>query len=388
MRRSSVIGAVVAGVVFAAGCAPPPEPPPRAVEVASDYLSSCALIDDGTVWCWGTNGIGQVGDGTNVERSSPVQVVGLTDAVDISVGMAHSCAVRADGSAGCWGYNFWGQLGDGTTDDALAPVEVREVDDIVQIAAAAYHTCALDGGGEVSCWGDNRSGQLGIPADGSTHTDPVTVDGLPPVVDLAAGYTHTCAIDETGGVWCWGDNVLGMLGNGEDHTSSHVPVQVVGLDDATAIDGGFWHTCAARADGTAWCWGSNTTVTGQLNGQLGNDVLVRALTPVQVVGLTDVVGVSAGLEHTCAVRAGGSAACFGRDESGQLGDGEPLESSGVPVTVAGLSRATGVTAGWGQSCAVRANGHVSCWGNNVRGLLGAGVGPEHHARPVTVWPPR
>jgi len=367
---------------LAAGCVPPAEPAPRAVQVASDYLSSCALLEDGTVRCWGANGVGQVGDGTDVERSSPVQVLGLTDAVDLAVGMAHSCAVRADGSARCWGDNHWGQLGDGTTGDSLVPVEVRGVEDVVRIAAGAYHTCALDRAGEVSCWG-----QLGL-LDEEIDIEPVVVAGLPPVVELAAGYTHTCAVDEAGDAWCWGDNLLGMLGNGRDHEFSREPVKVVGLGDVTSIDGGFWHTCAARDDGTAWCWGSNTTLTGQINGQLGSTSLVSSSTPVQVVGLTDVVDVSAGLEHTCVVRSGGSVACFGRDDSGQLGDGEPLESSGVPVPVVGLVGAVGVTAGWGQSCAVRANGRVSCWGNNFKGLLGAGAGPDHHAQPVTVWPPR
>lgn len=320
-----------------------------------------------------------------------MQVHGLSDAVDLRVGMAHACAARKDGGVHCWGYNSYGTLGDGTTIDSPLPIEVQGVDDAVEVAAGGFHTCVRDGAGEVTCWGDNRSGQLGLPP-GELSTGPVIVAGLPPVVDLSAGMAHTCAIDEDGGVWCWGDNTSGILGNGQFGGSYPTPTRVLGLNGVTSIDGGFIHTCATRSDGTAWCWGSNRAYFGSPRGQLGNGSFERSSTPVRVVGLSDAVEVTAGFEHTCAVRASGSVACWGKGDVGQLGNGAPLGNGGtpgywtVPLEVVELRDAVGVSAEFDRSCAVRAGGRVSCWGSNVGGRLGAGDDEPYHPRPVTVWP--
>lgn len=384
--RWTLVGALASAVVLVAGCAPPPQTAPRAVEVHTEYGRSCALLEDGTVRCWGG---GFTGDGsTGTLAPLPVEVTGLDDVVDVGVGVGHSCAVRADGTVWCWGAGNFGQLGGAPVDEATVPVLVPEIEDAVAVAPGYFHTCALDAGGEVSCWGDNRSGQLGQPG-GGMRTEPVTVPGLPRVVELSAGFVHTCALDESGVAWCWGANERGALGNGQTDPASPTPTRVVGLTDLTSIDGGWLHTCAVRVDGTAWCWGGNNPYWGgRPTGQLGDGTTDNSSVPVRVLGLTDVVGVSAGWEHTCAVRSNGTAACWGGDTDGELGTGEVLGHSLVPVPVVGMGDATQVSAGFHQSCALRGSGHVVCWGSNWSGGLGHGGEDPQVPAPVRVWPPR
>lgn len=380
-----LFGAFVAAVLLVAGCAPPPPTAPRAVEVHSEYGRACARLEDGTVRCWGG---GYPGDGTTGPVTPlPVQVAGLDDVVDLGVGAGHTCAVRADGTLWCWGAGSSGQLGT-PVDASTVPVQVPDIDDAVAVAPGYFHTCALDAEGEVSCWGDNRSGQLGMPG-GGTRTEPAKVPGLPRVVELSAGYVHTCALDASGDAWCWGANERGALGNGQTDPASPTPTRVVGLSDLTAIDGGWLHTCAARADGTVWCWGGNNPYWGgRPTGQLGNGSTQDSAVPVQVVGLTDAVGVSAGYEHSCAVRANRSVACWGGDMDGELGAGEVIDHSSVPLPVVDLPDATQVSAAFHQSCALRSGGRVACWGSNWSGGLGHGGEEPQVPSPVRVWPPR
>jgi alpha-tubulin suppressor-like RCC1 family protein len=346
-------------------------------DIAAGRNHTCAVRADGAVRCWGSNGSGQLGDGTTTTRLSPVAVLGLTDpVVAIAAGEAHTCALVASGTVRCWGDNSVGQLGDGTTTNRLTPVTVSGLTVVVGIAAGgtlgSSHTCALLANGTVQCWGANGSGQLGT---GNTlpSNRPVAVSGLTNAVSIAVGEFHTCALLANGLPFCWGFNSSGQLGNG---TLNSQPVPIIAsLDNAVAIAGGNNHTCGLRADGTAWCWGNN------LLGQLGIGNTVSQSLP-RFVNLFSTVAIAGGFGHSCALLADGTARCWGDNASGQLGN-STVTASLTPVTVgklvgnlatffSPLQGAVNITTGRRHSCALLVSGGVVCWGENTVGQLGIG----------------
>lgn len=331
---------------------------------------TCVLLLSGGASCWGYNDKGQLGDGTWEDRHVPTDVSGLSTGVRAtSSGRDHTCALLDTGGVKCWGYNFYGQLGDDTNLDRAAPVAVHGLSTGVSaITAGSYHTCALLDSGTVLCWGRNTYGQLGDGTTNERHT-PVPVNGLSSrVTAIAAGWGHNCALLEGGGVWCWGANGSGQLGNGSNNQST-VPVEVSGLSTgAVAISTLNSHSCALLGSGIVECWGDN------ISGQLGDGTAYNRTTPVVVIGLTSgTTAISAGEAHTCALLSTGGVMCWGKNSSGQLGDGTTNESR-TPVEAYGLSSGvTRIAAGANHTCVVISSGGVRCWGKNVYGQLGDGT---------------
>jgi alpha-tubulin suppressor-like RCC1 family protein len=342
---------------------------------------TCTVQDNSTVWCWGRNDDGQLGDGTNDESNTPVLVSGLTDVTKISAALSHTCAVEnsvLDGTVWCWGYNENGRLGDGTWDSKNTPVQVSGLTDVIEVSAQGRHTCALKSDGTAWCWGYNGHGQLGDGNwDTSAHT-PVQVANLTDIVVISAGANHTCALKSDGTAWCWGFNEDGRLGDGT-YDSKNTPVQVSGLTDVIGISAGSNYTCVLKSDGTAWCWGSNE------DGQLGDGTYDSKNTPVQVSGLSDAIGISAGSRHTCVLKSDGTAWCWGLNEDGRLGDGT-YDSQNTPVKVGGLSDVIGISAGSRHTCVLKSDGTSLCWGFNEDGRLGDGTYDSKNTPVQTVWP--
>jgi alpha-tubulin suppressor-like RCC1 family protein len=320
--------------------------------LAVSRAHACALADSGGVTCWGSDRYGELGDGATTGIAGPVDVVGLSGGVRaIAAGAYHTCAVGDDGGVTCWGLNVHGQLGNGTIADSNAPANVTGLSSgVTAIVAGMEHTCALTGAGGVKCWGADSFGQLGTGKVANYYIVPVDVVGLEdPVIAIAAGAYHTCAITTGGTVACWGYNVYGQLGDGT-RTNSSRPVRVAGLDGGvTAIAAGVDHTCAVAADGRVTCWGSNRY------GQLGE----------AAVGATAATAISAGEYHTCALTSGGEVRCWGANSSGQLGDGTDTDRT-VPVGPAGLvGGVIAVVAGGARTCAITGAGGVECWGSGT-----------------------
>ncbi len=341
---------------------------------------TCAQTASGEVKCWGWNEYGQVGSGIQQNHSIPVDVVGLDGVIlGISLGDTHTCAIQDNGRIKCWGRNAEGQLGDGTTLDRAAPTAIPGLNSgSVTIAAGAYHTCALNHGGQALCWGSNLYGQLG---DGTLTTRfmPWGVSGLNgSAYAIDGGFYHTCALTSAGGVKCWGYNSYGQLGDGT-HTDRVAPVDVVGLNSgARAIAAGDYHSCAIAANGRVVCWGENSA------GQLGNGTMINQNTPVDVIDLGGhVLALTAGGQHSCALTDTGAVKCWGRNDFGQLGDGTNTNRT-APVEVAGLTGGVrAVSAGHMHTCAVMTTGSVKCWGRNGNGQLGDGTKRDRNT-PVDV----
>ena len=224
----------------------------------------------GQVKCWGNNDQGQIGDGTFPGRLTPVLVSGLTNVTQIAAGLGHTCAVLGSGEVKCWGDNYFGQLGDGNHGiDQRTPVSVVGISTAIQVTAGDGHSCALVAGGQVRCWGVVREGGL-------FSTNPVAISGLGIASQISGGGSHTCAVVSGGQVQCWGANYNGQLGDGRAGNLSAwlTPVTVSGLTSVVQVDAGTQHTCAITTDRRVVCWGWNSS------GQLGDGTTTDRWTPV------------------------------------------------------------------------------------------------------------
>ena len=227
--------------------------------------------------CWGPNTNGLLGDETTTQRTTPVEVDGITTATSIALGQSHSCALLTDNTVFCWGSNSNGLLGDETITDSNTPVEVSDITTATSIALGDYHSCAVLTDSKVMCWGNNYYGFLG---DGTTEvrTTPVEVSGITTAMSISLGDSNSCALLTDNTVICWGSNSVGQLGDGT-MTQRTIPVdEVSGITTATSISFGDYHACAMLTDGKVKCWGSNN------QGQLGDGTIIDRHTPVEVDG--------------------------------------------------------------------------------------------------------
>lgn len=224
---------------------------------------SCALRSDASVWCWGRNDHGQVGSGgVGDPVPMPSRVMGISDAVQLAASGESSCARRAGGTIRCWGENLYGRLGNGATDRGTGiPSDVVGIDDAVDVSVGEAHACAVRADGTVWCWGYGDGGRLGNGGT-SDSSVPVEVSGIDDAVLVGALGSHSCALRATGALWCWGQGVRGQLGDGELMNRA-VPVEADPIGGSVVeISGGLYHTCAATADGALYCWGGGCGASG------------------------------------------------------------------------------------------------------------------------------
>ena len=338
--------------------------------VAAGFNHTVALRSDGTVWAWGWNYRGQLGDGTGGNwddyRSTPVQVRNLNNVIAIATGPNHTVALRNDGTVWAWGWNYLGQLGDGTggayEDFRTIPVQVQNLNNVIAIATSSGHTVALRNDGTVWAWGWNWHGQLGDGTTTDRHT-PAQVRSLNNIVAIAAGDSHTVALWNDGTVWAWGSNVDAQLGDGTT-TNRHTPVQARNLNNVVGISAGREHTMAVRSDGTVWEWGVKS---GETDGHFFSD------TPLQNPYLSNIRAVASAFSpFSMAIQDNGTVWLWGvlfeYDWSYNW-----IVWHSAPGRVGEIYDATAIAAGNWNGVVLRADGSVWAWGSNEWGQLGNGT---------------
>lgn len=334
--------------------------------VAAGTEHALALKEDGSVWSWGKNQYGQLGDGTTTTRLSPVAVSGLTDVVAVAAGGYHSLALKADGTVWSWGRNDSGQIGDGTSGtNRLAPVQVSGLTGVSSIAAGSFHSLAVLSTGSMKAWGNNGNGRLGNNST-TNATSPVSVSGVTTAAMTAGGADHSLARLADGTVVGWGNNAQGQLGAATP-TQSLVPMAVPNLSGVTAIAAGTSFSYALRANGGAaggvWSFGAGAS------GQLGDGTLPTNRKSI-AAAVANVRWLAAGDRHGLAFRQDGRMVAWGADDYGQLGDGTQINNRANPVHIRGAGEVVQLAAGGSFSSAVLVDGTVATWGYGER--LGQG----------------
>jgi len=339
------------------------ELPSVPIAIGGGYRHTCVILADGSPLCWGANDLGQLGDGTRSIVSQPTEMI--AGATAITVGTSNACAMTAQGIR-CWGYNGSGLLGDGTTEGRDAPVAVT-LPNASAVETGGDHTCGLDATNVVWCWGSNWSSQLGTTAGGDALVPRVADKaGIGARTAVGIGSSQTCALG-AGAVECWGFDYAGQLGN--NATTGVGPAAAQSIATATAVFVGEQSSYALLADGTLRGWGENS------DGRLGDGTTTSRSVPTPIAqSVANPRALAVAFGHSCAIDGAGAVWCWGSNDSGQLGDGTTLASPSA-VRVAGLPAVTEIAVGVDHSCAVDATGAVWCWGSNRSGQLGDDTWP-------------
>jgi len=337
-------------------------------QVAAGYAYSLAVRADGTLWAWGDNSNGQLGDGSAASYSTtPHQVGNATNWLQVTAGDYHTLALRADGTLWAWGNNGYGQLGNGTTDDASEPGQIGTGTNWRSVVAKGVHSLALQTTGTLWAWGNNDFGQLG---DGTATSQPVPEQVAPDRLwrQVAANFQNSAAIAADGTLWAWGNNGDGQLGDGTT-TASPTPLRVGNATNWVSVSLNNYYNLALQADGSAWAWGYNN------DGQLGDGTTIPHSRPARVPGVAGLPtrSVAAGGQHSLGITPAGQLVAWGLNDNGQLGDGTTTaRNSPTPIGEA-KDWVQVAASGTAHSLALRADGTLWAWGLNTSGQLGTGT---------------
>jgi alpha-tubulin suppressor-like RCC1 family protein len=361
-------------------------------QIAANGAHVCGVTAAGRAVCWGSNGAGELGNGNTADQSRAGFVSELNAVKAVAVGAHHSCGiVGAEDTLYCWGDNDHGQLGDTDTKPTSTPTLVvglrsLALTTVTSVAAGVQHTCAVFDGGTVACWGEQAFGRLGngstlegfikAPASSIREAGAVLIQDATRVV---AGYEHTCIITNARRVECWGDNSAGQLGSDPSiRVGTERAVPVDGLQDVSALAAGDYHTCALSSAGTVYCWGDNAA------GELGRPSDANDFVPRPVPGISGVRRIAAGAINVCAVTSNGDVQCWGSNDAGQLGRAESVTGpvkidipASVEVAITGRS-----------ACALGRDLVVRCWGANNFGQLGNGTIGDPRPTAASISPVR
>jgi alpha-tubulin suppressor-like RCC1 family protein len=333
--------------------------------ISSTTTPAPAPVMAGQLWAWGSNSSGSIGDNTTVKKSSPVQTIaGGSDWTKISGKENHKVGMKTDGTLWLWGQNNAGQLGDDTTVNKSSPVQtIVGGTNWSSVACGGNHTAAIKTDGTLWLWGQNSYAQLGDDTNVSKSSPVQTIAGGTNWSSVSCGREHTAAIKTDGTLWLWGWGGSGRLGDNTTNVSTSSPVQtIVGGNNWSSVSCGRDHTAAIKTDGTLWVWGLNNA------GQLGDDTTDNKSSPVQtIVGGTNWSKVDGGYSVTAAIKTDGTLWLWGQNYDGNLGDDTTVSKSSPVQTIAGGSW-TSVYCGGSSydkfSAGIKADGTLWTWGTN------------------------
>lgn len=341
----------------------------RSGEVDSNTLSlggghGAIIKTDGSLWMWGQNHRGQLGDGTTAEKHAPVKI--MDNVKSVSLGNSHSAAIKTDGSLWIWGDNWYGVLGLGSlTSSQHSPVKL--MDNVKNVSLGLFHSAAIKTDGSLWMWGDTYSGILG---DGETSGKDIPVKIMDNVKSVSLGSAHSAAIKMDGSLWAWGNNEYGQLGDGTT-ADKYLPVKI--MDNMKSVSLGPFHSAAIKIDGSLYVWGNNSS------GQLGDGTTANKDTPVKI--MDNVNNVSLGGSswlgyHSAAIKSDGSLWMWGDNRCGQLGD-ETTDGKRTPIKIMDNVKYISL-GGTIFSAAIKEDGSIWTWGQNQYGQLGDGTTENKH----------
>ena len=341
-----------------------------------------AVKTDGTLWSWGRNQAGQLGDNTAIYKSSPIQVGAMTNWSITSSGVYHCIAIKTDGTLWSWGLNNLGQLGINNQTNKSSPTQVGALTDWLSISAGYSSSVALKTDGTIWSWGNSNAGQLGLGISSTYRSSPIQIGTKPNwkslpssggtnnaayALTIPAGASTWTAPSQANYLWVWGVNDYGQLGLNLTGTAGYrsSPTQI-GLTQFLSVSGSYQSVSGIRPNGTLWTWGKNDY------GQAGQNSLVNTTisSPVQVGALTDWVVSNTNFGHTLALKINGTLWAWGYNQ-GQIGDGTIIDRSS-PVQIGALTDWSKVYAGYLHSVAIKTDGTLWAWGRNDSGALGLG----------------
>lgn len=329
--------------------------------IASGYNHTVVIKTEGTLWAWGNNSVGQLGNGTTTNRNVPTNIGTASDWKTVAIGTNHTVALKMDGSLWAWGDNQTGELGDGTTINKNIPVQIGTAKDWQMVAAGNQYTVALKTDGTLWAWGDNYFGELG---DGTSigKKIPVQIGTAKDWQTITVGYYHTIGVKTDGTLWAWGGNDSGQLGDGTT-TKSYTQKKIGTATDWKTVTAGDSHTIAIKTDGTLWAWGKNTY------GELGSGTTTVSYIPTKIGTSTDWKDVNSEGSHTIAIKTDGTLWAWGNNFYGELGNGTTIKSL-FPIQIGSANNWQAVSAGRDHTVALKTDGTLCTWGYNSSGQLG------------------